>query len=283
MSPAANQKYAPSETITLYYSGGGIAVPTLTGVPPSPPPSRSSRAPGSPRTPSDPLRQRPGQPETSPSAPCRKPVPGTRQDRAAEYGGHAVRPADRSGSDTDRDLIALDLGYSPTGTPSAPRRHARPPPATPTGTDPNRTRPGRLSARPPGRKICSVTVPRGAHYAYPQQPRSVSPGGDPRSAFDSPRARSVRGAQVPRPEEAGLHAACGGDCGRRGGRSARRRGWCPPWSRPLVLEAGLGSRCTTSPSRTCPGWKLAFGGWNLVSRVPGADRRRRGARHSRWH
>jgi len=33
MSPAANQKYAPSETITLYYSGGGIAVPTLTGVP----------------------------------------------------------------------------------------------------------------------------------------------------------------------------------------------------------------------------------------------------------
>jgi eukaryotic-like serine/threonine-protein kinase len=33
MSPAANQKYAPSETITLYYSGGGITVPTLTGVP----------------------------------------------------------------------------------------------------------------------------------------------------------------------------------------------------------------------------------------------------------
>jgi serine/threonine protein kinase/beta-lactam-binding protein with PASTA domain len=33
MSPTPNQKYAPSETITLYYSGGGITVPTLTGVP----------------------------------------------------------------------------------------------------------------------------------------------------------------------------------------------------------------------------------------------------------
>ena len=33
MSPAANQKYAPSQAITLYYSGGGITVPTLTGVP----------------------------------------------------------------------------------------------------------------------------------------------------------------------------------------------------------------------------------------------------------
>jgi eukaryotic-like serine/threonine-protein kinase len=33
MSPAANQKYAASQQITLYYSGGGIAVPTLTGVP----------------------------------------------------------------------------------------------------------------------------------------------------------------------------------------------------------------------------------------------------------
>jgi beta-lactam-binding protein with PASTA domain/tRNA A-37 threonylcarbamoyl transferase component Bud32 len=33
MSPAPGQKYAPSQQITLYYSGGGIAVPTLTGVP----------------------------------------------------------------------------------------------------------------------------------------------------------------------------------------------------------------------------------------------------------
>jgi eukaryotic-like serine/threonine-protein kinase len=33
MSPTPNQKYAPSEQITLYYSGGGIAVPSLTGVP----------------------------------------------------------------------------------------------------------------------------------------------------------------------------------------------------------------------------------------------------------
>ena len=33
MSPAAGQKYAASQQITLYYSGGGIAVPTLTGVP----------------------------------------------------------------------------------------------------------------------------------------------------------------------------------------------------------------------------------------------------------
>jgi eukaryotic-like serine/threonine-protein kinase len=33
MSPSPNQKYAPSQQITLYYSGGGIAVPTLTGVP----------------------------------------------------------------------------------------------------------------------------------------------------------------------------------------------------------------------------------------------------------
>ena len=33
MSPTPNQKYAPSETITLYYSGGGIPVPTVTGVP----------------------------------------------------------------------------------------------------------------------------------------------------------------------------------------------------------------------------------------------------------
>jgi beta-lactam-binding protein with PASTA domain/tRNA A-37 threonylcarbamoyl transferase component Bud32 len=33
MSPTPNQKYAPSEQITLYYSGGGIPVPTVTGVP----------------------------------------------------------------------------------------------------------------------------------------------------------------------------------------------------------------------------------------------------------
>jgi beta-lactam-binding protein with PASTA domain len=33
MSPTPGQKYAPNEQITLYYSGGGIAVPTLTGVP----------------------------------------------------------------------------------------------------------------------------------------------------------------------------------------------------------------------------------------------------------
>jgi serine/threonine-protein kinase len=33
MTPAANEKYAPSQQITLYYSGGGIAVPQLTGVP----------------------------------------------------------------------------------------------------------------------------------------------------------------------------------------------------------------------------------------------------------
>jgi eukaryotic-like serine/threonine-protein kinase len=33
MSPAANQKYAPSQPIVLYVSGGDIAVPTLTGVP----------------------------------------------------------------------------------------------------------------------------------------------------------------------------------------------------------------------------------------------------------
>jgi beta-lactam-binding protein with PASTA domain len=33
MSPTAGQKYAPSEQITLYYSGGGIQVPNLTGVP----------------------------------------------------------------------------------------------------------------------------------------------------------------------------------------------------------------------------------------------------------
>jgi eukaryotic-like serine/threonine-protein kinase len=33
MTPSPNQKYAPSQQITLYYSGGGIAVPTLTGVP----------------------------------------------------------------------------------------------------------------------------------------------------------------------------------------------------------------------------------------------------------
>jgi eukaryotic-like serine/threonine-protein kinase len=33
MSPSPNQKYAPSEQITLYYSGGGITVPTVTGVP----------------------------------------------------------------------------------------------------------------------------------------------------------------------------------------------------------------------------------------------------------
>jgi serine/threonine-protein kinase len=33
MTPAANQKYPPSEQITLYYSGGGISVPSLTGVP----------------------------------------------------------------------------------------------------------------------------------------------------------------------------------------------------------------------------------------------------------
>ena len=33
MSPAADQKYPPSEPIVLYVSGGDIAVPTLTGVP----------------------------------------------------------------------------------------------------------------------------------------------------------------------------------------------------------------------------------------------------------
>ena len=33
MTPTPNQKYPPSETITLYYSGGGITVPTVTGVP----------------------------------------------------------------------------------------------------------------------------------------------------------------------------------------------------------------------------------------------------------
>ena len=33
MSPSPGQKYAPSTVITLYVSGGGIAVPTLTGVP----------------------------------------------------------------------------------------------------------------------------------------------------------------------------------------------------------------------------------------------------------
>jgi serine/threonine-protein kinase len=33
MTPAANQKYPPSEQITLYYSGGGFSVPPLTGVP----------------------------------------------------------------------------------------------------------------------------------------------------------------------------------------------------------------------------------------------------------
>ena len=33
MSPAPNAKYAASQPITLYYSGGGIPVPTLTGVP----------------------------------------------------------------------------------------------------------------------------------------------------------------------------------------------------------------------------------------------------------
>jgi eukaryotic-like serine/threonine-protein kinase len=33
MSPSPNQKYAPTEQITLYYSGGGITVPTVTGVP----------------------------------------------------------------------------------------------------------------------------------------------------------------------------------------------------------------------------------------------------------
>jgi serine/threonine-protein kinase len=33
MSPTANAKYAPSQTIILYVSGGDIAVPTLTGVP----------------------------------------------------------------------------------------------------------------------------------------------------------------------------------------------------------------------------------------------------------
>ena len=36
MSPTPGQKYAPSEQITLYYSGGGLTVPTLTGVPLSP-------------------------------------------------------------------------------------------------------------------------------------------------------------------------------------------------------------------------------------------------------
>ena len=33
MTPGHGHKYAPSQQITLYYSGGGIAVPTLTGVP----------------------------------------------------------------------------------------------------------------------------------------------------------------------------------------------------------------------------------------------------------
>jgi eukaryotic-like serine/threonine-protein kinase len=33
MTPTPGQKYAPSQQITLYYSGGGVAVPTLTGVP----------------------------------------------------------------------------------------------------------------------------------------------------------------------------------------------------------------------------------------------------------
>jgi beta-lactam-binding protein with PASTA domain/tRNA A-37 threonylcarbamoyl transferase component Bud32 len=33
MSPSPDHPYPPSEQITLYYSGGGIAVPTLTGVP----------------------------------------------------------------------------------------------------------------------------------------------------------------------------------------------------------------------------------------------------------
>jgi beta-lactam-binding protein with PASTA domain len=33
MSPTANAKYAPSQAIILYVSGGDIAVPTLTGVP----------------------------------------------------------------------------------------------------------------------------------------------------------------------------------------------------------------------------------------------------------
>ena len=33
MSPTPGQKYPASQQITLYYSGGGIAVPTLTGVP----------------------------------------------------------------------------------------------------------------------------------------------------------------------------------------------------------------------------------------------------------
>jgi beta-lactam-binding protein with PASTA domain len=33
MSPAPNAKYAAGQPITLYYSGGGLPVPTLTGVP----------------------------------------------------------------------------------------------------------------------------------------------------------------------------------------------------------------------------------------------------------
>jgi eukaryotic-like serine/threonine-protein kinase len=33
MTPGPNQKYPPSQQITLFYSGGGIQVPTLTGVP----------------------------------------------------------------------------------------------------------------------------------------------------------------------------------------------------------------------------------------------------------
>jgi beta-lactam-binding protein with PASTA domain len=32
MSPASGQKYAPSQQITLYYSGGGIQVPQVTGL-----------------------------------------------------------------------------------------------------------------------------------------------------------------------------------------------------------------------------------------------------------
>ena len=62
MSPTPNQKYAPSQPITLYYSGGGIAVPTLTGVPLSTA-IQELKSAGFTSTPSVDRGQRPGQPE----------------------------------------------------------------------------------------------------------------------------------------------------------------------------------------------------------------------------